>query len=91
MAIKCTYKFSGLIIPGAYVRVQRIFGGKHDGGWQSLVNVYASDTAALAGDDPIQTLNVGITYTANIDPYGPIYGSIHTYLDALGIVDAVDC
>lgn len=39
MAIKTNYNFKGIIIPDAYIRIDRLFGSSKEG-WNSLVGVY---------------------------------------------------
>lgn len=52
MAISKSIDFKGLPVSAAYIRVNRIFGGKKEG-WNALVMVYASN--AKANPAPVQT------------------------------------
>mgnify|MGYP000417383661 CR=1 FL=1 len=55
MALQTALNFKGIDLPAAYVRVDRIFGGKCEG-WNSVVGVYAS--AEAAADQPqLETYN----------------------------------
>ena len=50
MALKTPYLFRGINIPDAYVRIDRISGGKQQGSWQGEFSIYQSEVAA----NPIQ-------------------------------------
>lgn len=84
MALKATKTVKGIEIKDAYVRVDRIFGGKREG-WNSLVSVYASSEAA----EPIEQFNCSAPYEAEeANPYALVYPAIKA-MD--GFESAVDC
>jgi hypothetical protein len=83
MAIQCAVDFNGLQIPNAYIRIDRIFGGKREG-WNSVVGVYANAEAAA----PVETFNASAPYVADECPFCAVYTALKT-LDRFA--DAVDC
>ncbi len=46
MALKTPYLFRGINIPEAYVRLDRVSGGKQQGSWQGEFSIYQSEVAA---------------------------------------------
>ena len=53
MAIQTDYEFNGVVIPNAYIRIDRIMGGKRDG-WSGVALVYKDKaTADTKGSKPI--------------------------------------
>ena len=85
MAIKKAIKFKGLSIKDAYVRVDRIFGGKREG-WNSVVAIYASAESSVT-DEPIETFNVTAPYVEGELPYVAIYNSVKTQERFTGSTD----
>ena len=55
MALSANIKFKGIALPSAYIRVDRVFGGKKEG-WNSVVGVYASSESAET-ESPLETFN----------------------------------
>lgn len=77
MAIQANINFSGLIVPTAYVRIDRIFGGKREG-WNALVSIYADSAHAADGVTPaLEQFNCATAYDKkNADPYALVYAEI---------------
>ena len=78
MAIQAPYEFNGITIPQAYIRVQRLYGGKYDEGWSAVLFVYANKQAAHPEEGgevltPVTTYNVSIPYSMAAHPYELIY------------------
>jgi len=75
MALKTPYLFRGINISEAYVRIDRISGGKQQGSWQGEFSIYQSEAAAnspqpepaLIEDEPEQ-LPDGLTPALKPDP-----------------------
>lgn len=86
MAITQSYDFQGVTISNAYIRVDRVFGGKR-GGWNSVVSVYASQEAAEIYA-PLEQLNQSVPYDENeMNPYKKLYAA----LKAEKFKEATDC
>ena len=84
MALKVTKDFKGITIQDAYVRVDRVFGGKREG-WNSLIGVYANSEAT----EPIEQFNCFALYEADeANPYTLLYAAIKALE---GFEEAVDC
>lgn len=68
MAITGSLTYKGLNIPNAYIEIVRVFGGPKEG-WNALLNVYASQAEATAGN-LLESLNPTGTcsYVAGADP-----------------------
>ncbi len=65
MAIQATVVFNGVSIQSAYIRINRVFGGKIEG-WSSLVDIYADATHAKDGVTlPIYQINCSTPYDPN--------------------------
>jgi hypothetical protein len=78
MALTQPYDFRGITIPAAYIRVDRIFGGKREG-WNSVIGVYASAESAANGDEPLEQYNQPAEYAdAEPNPYKLIYHQAKT-------------
>ncbi len=87
MALTQSITFGGIEIPNAYIRIDRIFGGKREG-WNSVVSVYASQEAA-ADCEPLKQFNVPAEYSAiEENPYILLYRAIKG-LDEYA--EATDC
>lgn len=84
MALQTALNFKGIDLPAAYVRVDRIFGGKREG-WNSVVGVYASAEAA-ADQQPLETYNQATEYVAEASPIALVYAALKLKYPA-----AVDC
>lgn len=75
MALAQSITFGGIEIPNAYIRIDRIFGGKREG-WNSVVSVYASQEAAETYE-PLKQFNVPAEYSAiEENPYVLLYRAI---------------
>lgn len=86
MALKTAIIFRGIEIQDAYVRVNRVFGGKREG-WGSVVWVYASEAAAET-EQPLEEFNHSAQYDeTNLNALELVYES----LKADRYPDAVDC
>jgi hypothetical protein len=87
VALTQSITFNGLSVPNAYIRIDRIFGGKREG-WNSVVSVYASQEAA-ATREPLKQFNVPAEYSAiEENPYVLLYRAIKG-LDEYA--EATDC
>lgn len=84
MALQTALNFKGIDLPAAYVRVDRIFGGKREG-WNSVVGVYASAEAA-ADQQPLETFNQAAEYVAQANQLALVYAALKLKYPA-----AVDC
>lgn len=85
MALQIAKDFNGIAIPSAYVRIDRIFGGKKEG-WNSVVGVYASAEAAI-DKAPLETYNQSAEYKPDESPYASVYAALKARED---MVDARD-
>jgi hypothetical protein len=86
VAITQSYDFQGVTISNAYIRVDRVFGGKREG-WNSVVSVYASQEAAEIYT-PLEQLNQMAEYDENeANPYKKLYAA----LKAEKFKEATDC
>ena len=86
MAITQSYNFQGVTISNAYIRVDRVFGGKREG-WNSVVSVYASQEAAEIYA-PLEQLNQSAPYDdGEMNPYKKLYAA----LKAEKFKEATDC
>ena len=86
MALTQAITFNGLSVPNAYIRVDRIFGGKREG-WNSVVSVYASQEAAETCA-PLEQFNQSAPYDENeMNPYKKLYAA----LKADKFKEATDC
>jgi hypothetical protein len=75
MALTQSITFNGLSVPNAYIRVDRIFGGKRDG-WNSVVSIYASAEAS-SSCEPLKQFNCYTEYSAiEENPYVLLYHAI---------------
>jgi len=95
MALQANYNFRGITIPNAYIRIERVFGGKKEG-WNSVVAVYPEKPSAAAQEfdaegneipftpiEPITTFNAGATYDpANPNAMALIYAKLKVELGA---------
>lgn len=87
MALTQSITFNGLSVPNAYIRIDRVFGGKRER-WNSVVSVYASQEAA-ATCEPLKQFNVPAEYSAiEENPYVLLYRAIKG-LDEYA--EATDC
>lgn len=84
MALQTVLNFKGINLPAAYIRVDRIFGGKCEG-WNSVIGVYASAEAA-ADQPPLETYNQSAEYVAEENPIALVYEALK-----LKYPEAVDC
>lgn len=75
MALLASITLRGVELPAAYVRVERVFGGKHEG-WSCLASVYASQQAAAGGAAPLEQFNHAADYAMGVEPYGRLYAAI---------------
>ena len=71
MALSTPLNYRGINIENAYIRVNRVFGGKKEG-WNSVVGVYASAEAALT-ESPIEEFNQVADYVADVFPLVAVY------------------
>lgn len=87
MALTQSITFNGLTATNAYIRVDRVFGGKREG-WNSVVSVYASAEAANSCE-PLMQFNCYMDYSAiEENPYVLLYRAIKG-LDEYA--EAIDC
>lgn len=86
MALQLSKDFNGIILPAAYVRVDRIFGGKKEG-WNSVVGVYASAEAAKE-NAPLETFNQAAEYVSGENPYISLYAALKSREDMAGAMAA---
>lgn len=70
MALRANVVFKGLSVSSAYVRVERIHGGKVEGQWAGLAKVYASETAAKPAAVKVGERQVVIEDVPQIDDEG---------------------
>ena len=75
MALKTNTTINGLGVQDAYVRVDRLFGGKREG-WTAVVGVYASEGAAADGTAPLTTFNHSTPYEDGANPYNALYWAL---------------
>lgn len=73
MALVTATDFNSIELERAYIRVDRIFGGKQEGSYGSVVGVYASQTAAEAGKPYLEASNFSVPYVAEEHPYKLLY------------------
>lgn len=85
MALRTELTFRGIPLSAAYIRVNRVFGGKREG-WNSVVGVYASAEAAAANEPPLDEFNHSAAYVADANPLELIYLSLREKY-----IDSVDC
>lgn len=84
MALSKDITLKGLQVSDAYIRIDRIFGGKSEG-WQALVGVYANAETT----EPIEQFNCPAPYDKNeTNPFVIIYGAIK---QLEGFEQATDC
>ena len=95
MALQANYNFRGITIQNAYIRIERVFGGKKEG-WNSVVAVFPSkpvvpepvidadgNTVTPEPVLPIDTFNAGAPYSAdNLNALELIYAKLKTELGA---------
>lgn len=87
MALTQSITFNGLTATNAYIRIDRVFGGKREG-WNSVVSVYASQEAA-ATCEPLKQFNVPAEYSAiEENPYVLLYRAIKGMDE---YAEAIDC
>ena len=89
MAITGNLTYKGLSIPAAYIEIVRVFGGPKEG-WNALLNVYASQAEATAGN-LLESLNPTGTcpYVAGTDPIAAMESFLINGTPASGSVAAV--
>lgn len=77
MAIQASMNFNGIIISLAYIRIDRIFGGKREG-WNSLVGIYANAAHAADGvTAPLEQFNHATDYDPlNLNAMELVYKSL---------------
>lgn len=82
MAIQCNYDFNGILIPNAYIRVDRVTGSSKEG-WNSLVGVYN-----VVGDEKklITQFNKSTSYSENERGYVSLYNALKA-----DYAESVDC
>lgn len=71
MALKMNVSRLGLQIPDAYIRIDRLMGGKRFG-WQAEVGIYASH----AQHRPIDVFGVDCAFVDNEHPLATIYRAV---------------
>ena len=86
MALQMAKAFGGLAVPAAYIRIDRVFGGKREG-WAGLVSVYASVDAAAAGHPPIEQLNCTTSYVPDQHPLPALYAALKADLRFVAAID----
>lgn len=86
MALQIKHDFNGIALPAAYVRIDRVFGGKREG-WTALVSIYASAEAAASGA-PLEQFNHGAGYVADQHPLPALYAALKDDERFKGAVDA---
>lgn len=87
MAIIIGKMVRGLPLEAAYVRIDTIHGGKRDGNWTGQVGLYATQAAAEAGHEPLETWYVDAPYDPAQGPYASLYAALKARPDMEGAVD----
>lgn len=73
MALQQARTFRGISIPAAYLRVDRIWGGKAEN-WTGMVGVYANQASAEAGDRALEEFQFSADYAAEQpNPLAAVY------------------
>lgn len=93
MAITLNFKWRGLTIPGAYIRVDHVRGGKRENRvthdmpgeaiWHGVAGVYATPEE----DTPIFTVDVVVPFIADESPFPALYSALKAAPDFEGAVD----
>ena len=86
MALQLKHDFNGIALAAAYVRVDRVFGGKREG-WAALVSVYASAEAAASGSAPLEQFNISTGYVADQHPLPALYAALKADLRFAAAID----
>ncbi|MDR3414226.1 MAG: hypothetical protein P4L87_25240 [Formivibrio sp.] len=85
MAIVTPLNYRGIDLPAAYIRVNRVFGGKREG-WNSVVGIYANQAAA-ADQAPLEEFNQAAAYSPdNLNAIDLVYLALKVTYPA-----ATDC
>lgn len=83
MAITKSVSFRGITLPNAYMRVDRIMGGKYSG-FQAEAGIYA----AAGEPQPLTTVGFSFEYVAGQDVLPTAYDAMKTIPE---FADATDC
>jgi len=93
MAVTSDFVWRGATIPGVYVRVDTVRGGKREGRltpdmsgvsiWSSTVGVYADSAQPV----PIVEFTVNAPWVAEESPYVKLYAAIKAMPEFAGCVD----
>lgn len=75
MAVQAEVTIGGITITNAYIKIRSVFGGKVDGQWGAVVNVFASKTEADTNQSPFPATNVYAEY-ADGNPYELLYAEV---------------
>jgi len=76
MAKQVSISFKGIELPEAYVRINRVFGGKKEG-WNAVVGVYKDAEAAKEMTNTLDVYNVTAEYsTDEMNPFTLLYAAI---------------
>lgn len=86
MALQIKHDFNGIALPAAYVRIDRVFGGKREG-WNALVSIYASAEAAATGSEPLEQFNISTGYAADRHPLPALYAALKADLRFVAAID----
>lgn len=94
MAITLNFEWRGVMIPGAYVRIDYVRGGKRggvtpqqqsedQGVWLGGVGIYASAAEPV----PFLTTDVEVPWVGEESPYGPLYAALKARPEFEGATD----
>ncbi len=87
MALQQARTFRGISVPSAYIRVDRVFGGKREN-WTGVVGIY-SDASSAIDQHPLETFNFGVAYDEEqANPIEAVYLALKASSD---FSSAVDC
>jgi len=87
MAIWQAMIVKGAVLPAAYIRIDRVFGGKAEG-WSSLISIYASKESAEI-EEPLKQINMSVPFNPEImNPFKLLYDAMKLNPD---FAKAEDC
>lgn len=94
MALKIDLNWRGVKVPGAYVRLLQIQGGKHLGAvspqqpglplWHAVFGAFANETEQV----PIFTVDVQVPFDTETSPFPALYAALKTSAEFQGAEDA---
>lgn len=85
MALQTELDFRGIPLKNAYIRVDRLYGGKQENSYGSVVGIYADQAAAEAKQPPLDQFNFTVPYVADEHPFTLLYAGLKAdkYPDAV--------